>query len=169
MIRSGLHPVPFQASPWSMPYQRLLSFFAWTSFGFVAFATLSPPWSRPELTTTEPPIVLIVEHVGALGLVGLLMFLAYPNRHLLVSNTIVLAVIGLELLQILVPGRHFRLSDLMEKLVGAGGGMLAAIWLLELLTSRTYELRPHREAIELIAGFVGLIIFAAVLVVAQNH
>lgn len=151
-----------------MPNQRLLAFIAWTLFGFVAFATLSPPWSRPELTTTEPPIVLIIEHVGALGLLGLLMCLAYPARHLHVSKFLVLAVIGLEILQIFVPGRHFRLSDLLEKLAGAGGGMLVAIWLLDLPTSPGHALQPDAEVMELIVGCVGLIIFAAALVLVQR-
>jgi hypothetical protein len=149
-------------------YQRLISLVGWTLLGFVAFATLSPPWSRPELMAAEPPIVVIIEHVGALGLVGFLMFLAYPTRQPQLTNFIILAVVGLEILQLLVPGRHFRLSDLMEKLVGAGGGMLAAAWLLDILMSRGWTFQPDQEVMELIAGSAGIIILAASLVIAQN-
>lgn len=117
---------------------------------------------------TEPPIIVIVEHLGALGLVGFLMFLAYPTRQPQLTKFIILAVVGLEILQLLVPGRHFRLSDLMEKLVGAGGGMLAAAWLLDILMSRGWTFQPDQEVMELIAGSAGIIILAASLVIAQN-
>ena len=151
-----------------MQYQRFITLLAWTLFGFVVFATLSPPSSRPELTATEPPIVLLIEHAGAFGLVGFLLFLAYPAYHRELSNFIVVAAIGLEVLQLVVPGRDARLSDLLEKLVGAGGGMLAAVWLLDLLTSRGWTSQYDPDVLELFAGLAGLIILAAALVVAQN-
>jgi hypothetical protein len=101
---------------------RVLAAVGWASLAFIAYATLCPLGSRPELTDVH------FEHLGAFAVLGLVFALAYP-RHL---GVVVLIVIGsaltLELLQLLTPDRHGRVIDASIKaaggLMGVGVGWL---------------------------------------------
>jgi hypothetical protein len=70
--------------------------------GFIA--TLSPVHFRPELTATEPALVVAFERVGAFAVLGLLFASGYPRRYGLVCVVVLGSAILLELLQILVTG-----------------------------------------------------------------
>jgi VanZ family protein len=108
---------------------------AWAWLGFVAFATLSPPHLRPELTNTEPTAIVVFEHVGAYALLGILFSVGYHGRSALVTMIVFASAILLELAQIAIPGRDARLIDAAEKLVGGGIG-IAACHLVSLLRWR---------------------------------
>ena len=84
----------------------LLRPFAWLLAAAVSFATLGPPRYRPHTNLGQD-----LEHSLAFVLIGLAFALAYP-RHRLPATVITVAMVGtLELLQLLVPGRHARLED----------------------------------------------------------
>ena len=84
---------------------------------FITFATLSPAHLRPELTATEPALVVAFERGGAFAVLGLLFSSGYPRRYGLVSVIVVGSAILFEFLQILVPDRDARMVDAIEKIL----------------------------------------------------
>jgi VanZ family protein len=164
-----------------MQTQRIISFAAWTVLTFIAFATLSPYSLRPELTETEPGLVVLIEHVGAFGLLGFLFIVSYPERRRVVCLVVLGSAIALELAQILLPDRHARLADALEKIVGGGAGILLGISLLPALIEpgglfsridrQSFAFNPRTvasEFLELALGFVAIVLFALALVIFQN-
>jgi VanZ family protein len=84
----------------------LLRLFAWLLATAVTFASLGPPRYRPHSHLGQDG-----EHSLAFVLIGVAFALAYP-RYRLPATVIAVAMVGtLELLQLLVPGRHARLED----------------------------------------------------------
>ena len=110
--------------------QKLSTVAAWACLIFIIYATLSHAGGRPELTTTEPPVVVIVERFGAYGLLGLLFCLAYPRRIALVCALVFGSAVVLELLQIVIPDRDARVIDAVEKLAGGAVGIVSSRALL---------------------------------------
>jgi VanZ family protein len=164
-----------------MQTRRILAFTAWAFLAFIAFATLAPYAIRPELTETEPDLVVMIEHVGAFGLLGLLFLISYPERIRSVCLLVFGSAIALELAQALLPDRHARFADALEKVVGGGAGILLAIALLPVLMAPRELLARldqqwfglsqktvDREMAELVIGFLVILLFAVTLVILQN-
>jgi VanZ family protein len=107
-------------------FQKLFTVAAWACLIFIIYATLSHAGERPELTTTEPPLVVIVERFGSYGLLGLLFCLAYPRRIALVCVLVLGSAVILELLQIVIPDRDARVIDAVEKLAGGAVGIVSS-------------------------------------------
>jgi len=108
----------------------VLRIFAWLLAAAVAFATLGPPRYRPHSNLGQDG-----EHALAFVLIGLAFGLAYPRHRMTVVVSVVLIGV-LELLQVLVPGRHARLEDfIVDALAACVGFVIAALlnWL-----GRTY-------------------------------
>src|ERR1700740_363537 len=100
----------------------LLRIFAWLLAAAVTFATLGPPRYRPHSNLGQDG-----EHAFAFVLIGLAVGLAYPRHRMMVPVTIVLIGV-LELLQLLVPGRHARLEDfIVDALAACVGFVIAAL------------------------------------------
>jgi VanZ family protein len=108
---------------------------AWAWLAFIALATLSPAHLRPELTTTEPAAIVVLEHVGAYALLGILFSASYRHRPAQIMIIVFGSAVLLELLQLAVPGRDARLVDAAEKLLGGGVG-IAIAYLALLIGSR---------------------------------
>jgi VanZ family protein len=164
-----------------MHTHRVLSVTAWALLTFVAFATLSPYSLRPELTETEPILVVIIERVGAFGLLGLLFLASYPDRLRTVCLIVFGSAIALELAQTIVPDRDARFVDALEKIVGGGAGILLGITLGSVLTGadgtfskiaqkllRSSQKTVDSESRELLVGFLIWTLFAVAIVVFQN-
>ena len=162
-----------------MQTQRALSITAWALLTFIAFASLSPYSLRPELTKTEPGLVVMLEHVGAFGLLGLLFFFSYPERTRNVCLVIFGSAIALELAQAFLPDRHARFVDALEKIVGGGAGVMLGVALLPVLASpgglfsRFDQWFGPTKAVdselrELVIGFLAIALFAVALVISQN-
>ena len=161
-----------------MRAEKLISIAAWAFLTFVAFATLSPYAWRPELTETEPGIVVILEHVGAFGVLGFLFLISYPERPRTVSLIVVGSAVALEVGQALLPDRHARLADALEKIVGGGAGMLLGIAVLPVvmnalgLFDRRFAGKSFGEidsdVFELGIGFCAVLLFGMALVIFQN-
>ena len=104
----------------TQPIQKIL---AWLVAAAVTLATLSPPGLRPHL-----PIGQAGEHALAFVLVGLSFGIAYPKHRWPIAAVSVVLIAILELLQLLVPGRHARVSDfVIDALTAVIGFALAAM------------------------------------------
>ena len=101
----------------------LLRISAWLLAAAVAFATLGPAQYRPHAAVTHDG-----EHALAFVLIGLAFGLAYPRQRLLVAAISVPSIGVLELLQLLIPGRHARLEDFaVDALAALTGFAMVAI------------------------------------------
>jgi VanZ family protein len=99
----------------------LLRSFAWLLAAAVTFATLGPPSYRPHSDLGHDG-----EHAFAFVLIGLAFAMAYP-RHRRFAMAVSVVLIGvLELLQLLVPGRHARLEDFVVDALAAIAGFVIA-------------------------------------------
>jgi hypothetical protein len=110
--------------------QKLIAVAAWACLIFIVYATLSSADARPELTSTEPALVVFVERFGAYGLLGFLFCVAYPRRLLFICCLVLGSAVLLELLQLVIPDRDARVIDAGEKLLGGAAGILTARVLL---------------------------------------
>lgn len=92
---------------------------AWGCIALIVFATLSPIQARPHLASQG------IEHFAAFALTAALFSIAYPRRIGLVLAIVLMAAIGLELAQLVLPDRHARLIDVLRKCIGgtAGAGL----------------------------------------------
>jgi hypothetical protein len=110
-------PAPDGAIP---AKEDTLALFAWASLAFVAFVTLSPIGLRPVVL--QPGY----EHFLAFAIIGLLFGIAYPRHWLLIGLAVIGSAVALEFLQLIAPGRHARLLDLMQKIAGGFIGLTVA-------------------------------------------
>lgn len=96
---------------------------AWLLAAAVAFATLGPPRYRPHAAITHDG-----EHALAFVLVGLAFALAYPRQRPTAASISIVLTGALEMLQLVVPGRHARLEDfVVDALAALVGFAIAAI------------------------------------------
>lgn len=103
---------------------------AWSCLVFITYATLSPASLRPGVGgSDEPWSIVLIEHLGAFGLLGFLFSTSYPKKRTFVLTVVFGSAVLLELLQLFAPGRDARIIDAIEKLTGGGLGLLAARWL----------------------------------------
>jgi VanZ family protein len=105
---------------------RLIAIGAWACLVFVAFATLSPLYLRPELLAGGPykASATAVERFGAYAVLGVLFHLAYRRNLTFVCIVVFSSAVSLELLQYLVPNRDARFLDVTEKLMGGLAGIV---------------------------------------------
>jgi VanZ family protein len=83
---------------------------AWVFIAALVLLTIVPPPHGRSL-----PYPRHLEHFASFFIAGSLWYLGYPRRLLLVCLTLaVLFAGGLELLQMLVPGRHPRVVDFAQ-------------------------------------------------------
>jgi VanZ family protein len=101
----------------ALMFHKLLSITAWTSLIYIAFATLAPISERPHVAGVH------FEHVVAFAILGMLFFLTYPRQIVLVCVIVVGSAVLLEVLQMLTPDRHGRLTDAAEKIAGGAVGI----------------------------------------------
>ena len=105
--------------------RRLFQISGWLLLLAIAVLSLVPPAYRPETDLSHT-----FEHLATFLITGVAFGLADANRY--VSRIVLLiAFVGfIEVAQLLVPGRHARLSDfLLDALgvsIGVGLGHLAA-------------------------------------------
>jgi hypothetical protein len=75
-----------------------------------------------------------IEHFVAFAILGLPFGFGFPHRWLLLSLAAIAAAAGIEALQLVVPGRHAYLTDVVINAAGACLGIwlgALAAWLLE--------------------------------------
>jgi len=94
---------------------------AWIVVLGLIVLSVAPPSLRPE---SELPHNL--EHLVGFFVAGVLWHLAYSSRLLLWLGVAILYAGGIELLQLLAPGRHARFTDFVVDALGACSGILVA-------------------------------------------
>jgi VanZ family protein len=99
----------------------LLRLVAWLLAAFVTFSTLGPPRYRPHAHFGQDG-----DHALAFILVGLAFSFAYPRYRRSAVSISLVAIGALELLQLLVPGRHARLEDFVVDAVAVCVGFATA-------------------------------------------
>ena len=99
----------------------LLRISAWLFAAAIAFATLVPIGYRPVSGAGRN-----VEYLLAFVVVGLVFGLAYPRHRRLAAGVSVVSIAALEMMQLLVPGRHARLEDFAIKALASCAGMAIA-------------------------------------------
>jgi VanZ family protein len=111
---------------------------AWLWAAAVTFVSLSPPRYRPDSHLGHG-----FEHALAFVLVGLAFGFAYPKHRRLATTASVIAIGIIEMLQLLIPGRHARLEDfLVNALATCAGLAIVALfdWAAQRLRWRTKTL-----------------------------
>jgi hypothetical protein len=106
-------------------FQKFITIAAWLFLAFIAYATISPIQDRPTLPTSSS-----FEHLAAFAVLGALFCLAYPRQIALVLLIVLGSAVLLELMQLLTPGRHGRISDAVEKMAGGAAGIAAGLAIL---------------------------------------
>jgi VanZ family protein len=115
---------------------KLIGLAAWGLLAFIAYATISPIQNRPTWATSTG-----FEHLSAFAVLGALFTVAYPRQVVLVCLIILVSAVLLEILQLLTPDRHGRISDAIEKMAGGVVGIAVgqAILFLGRATSWFHE------------------------------
>jgi hypothetical protein len=96
----------------------LLRIVAWSLAVAIVVMTLGPVGLRPQFGHPS------LERFAAYITLGGLFSLAYPRHRAWVALAVVCGALGLEMGQLLVPGRDARLADAMVKATGAVSGVL---------------------------------------------
>jgi VanZ family protein len=99
----------------------LFRFAAWVFIAVLVLLTIAPPSVRPDAGVPHD-----LEHFASFFAAGALWYMGYPRRLLLCLAFAVLFAGGLELLQMLVPGRHARILDFVVDALGTWTGSVAA-------------------------------------------
>ena len=116
---------------------RIPAVLAWLLLAAITFVTLSPIDLRPQTGHVVP------ERVLAFAALGVAFGLGYPRRLPFAAAVTLGAAVCLEMAQLLAPGRHARLMDAGEKVVGGMIGMaLAVLWLTLSARLRGMTARP---------------------------
>jgi len=98
---------------------------AWLALVAIIVLSLVPPGARP--TTVIPHNV---EHAGIFLLDGLAFAVTYAGYEWLLSIWAVIFCAGIELAQLVIPGRHVRLSDFFVDATAVGVGIFAGSMLI---------------------------------------
>ena len=101
--------------------QRLARLAAWSLALAIVVMTLGPVGLRPQLGHPS------MERFAAYLLLGGAFSIAYPRHRAWVALAVVAGALGLEVGQLVVPGRDARVPDAMVKAVGAVCGVLFVI------------------------------------------
>jgi VanZ family protein len=94
---------------------------AWLLTVAIIVLSLAPPSLRPE---TDVPHDL--EHFSIFFVTGVAFGVGYSRRPILVTIILVIFTGAIELAQIVVPGRHARLSDFIVDMLAASIGAVMA-------------------------------------------
>ena len=101
--------------------KNLAPYVAWSLALAIVVMTLGPVGLRPQFGHPS------MERFAAYLALGAAFSVAYPRHRLWVALAVVCAAFGLELGQLLVPGRDARVADAMAKAFGAVSGVLFVI------------------------------------------
>lgn len=111
----------------------LLRLLAWALLLAIIVVTLGPIEARP------------VSHYSAQGerllaflALGLVFAIAYPRHLWLVALVVIGSAVGLEALQMVSPGRHGRILDMVAKVTGGTAGIALGWYIARLFASRLY-------------------------------
>jgi VanZ family protein len=107
--------------------RRNLGYAAWIVVAVIVVLSLVPPVARP--TTMMPHVV---EHAGIFAVDGMAFGVAYLGYQRRLSIFAVAFCAGIELAQMMVSGRHARLSDFVVDAAAACIGIFAGPLLIRM-------------------------------------
>lgn len=110
-----------------MTLQNMARAAAWLVMAVIAVLSLVPATARP--VTAAPHAV---EHAGVFLLDGLAFAVAYAGHERWLSIGAVAFCSGVELAQLMAPGRHARVSDFVVDAIAACAGIFAGTVLMRL-------------------------------------
>ena len=108
--------------------RRNLGYAGWIVVAVIVVLSLVPPAARP--TTMMPHVV---EHAGIFAADGMAFGAAYLGYQRRLSIIAVAFCAGIELAQMMVPGRHARLSDFVVDAAAACIGIFAGPLLIRMI------------------------------------
>jgi VanZ family protein len=113
---------------------------AWVFIAVLVMLTIAPPSARPDSGVPHH-----LEHFASFFIAGALWYMGYPRRLLLCLTLALLFAGGLELLQMLVPGRHARLIDFAVDALGAWTGSAAAFAFVCVLAQGVLRIKEAQQ------------------------
>jgi VanZ family protein len=120
-----------------MKLQNVVRVAAWLLLAAIVVLSLVPPGMRP--TTRVPHHI---EHAGIFLLDGAAFAVAYLGAERLLSIGAVAFCAGIELAQLMVPGRHARVRDFVVDALAACIGILAGTLVMRMTARRVGKGRP---------------------------
>ena len=118
---------------------KLARIAAWVLTAVIIILSLVPPSLRPETSAPHS-----VEHFTIYAATGFAFGLGYKHRHDLLAILLLIFTGSIEIAQLLVQGRHARLSDFIIDAIAACMGLVFAS-LLSLARSRLPDFPTRRE------------------------
>jgi VanZ family protein len=109
--------------------QNLARASAWLLLAIIVVLSLVPPTARPTPAFAGWTVPHALEHAGIFLLDGLAFGFSYPGHERRLSIGVVAFSGGIELAQLMVPGRHARVSDFIIDVLAAGIGICAGLFL----------------------------------------
>ncbi len=109
---------------------RIFAIAAWLTLAYVAIVTLGPISWRPDFGHMN------IERFGGFAALSFLFAMGYPRARLLTVTVVCVGAVGLELLQLVVPGRDASLFNVLIKIGGCAVGVGVGTALSWLLTHR---------------------------------
>lgn len=108
---------------------------AWLVLAVIIVLSLVPPGARPATFVPHN-----IEHASVFLLDGIAFGITYCGHERLLSIGAVIFCAGIELAQLMVPGRHARLSDFVVDAIAICVGIVAG----SMLMRKYRKLRYHR-------------------------
>jgi VanZ family protein len=123
----------------------LFRFAAWVCIVVLVWLTIAPPSARPGSGVPHG-----LEHFASFFIAGALWYMGYPRRLMLSLALAVVFAGGLELLQLLVPGRHARTVDFVVDTLGAWSGSVVAFVIVRALTTEALRIKTTQPGSSLV-------------------
>jgi VanZ family protein len=101
--------------------QPAIRFVAWVLAAAIIILSVVPPGLRPETTLPHD-----LEHAGIFLITGWAFGLAYDCSKVWLASCMVAFSAAVELVQLLVPGRHARVSDFVVDAAAICFGLIVA-------------------------------------------
>ena len=130
------------ASPQKSKVKNIFQIVVWCLVGAITVLSLCPSSLRP---VTHVPHAF--EHLVIFLAAGIAFGCAYPYRISCQTSIVVVFAAGIELSQLLVPGRHARLIDFFFNAFGAYIGITLALMIRRFSGSRLGKFSKAREGV----------------------
>jgi VanZ family protein len=104
---------------------RFLRVCAWALLAFIVFATISPIGLRPH-----DILPVDIDRAFAFMLLSIAFVVAYPRHFVLCCVLLLVSAAAMEALQLIAPGRHAQVHDVMVKMTGSIIGLVVG-WALQ--------------------------------------
>ena len=129
---------------------RTIKIVAWLLLLSIIVLSVVPPSFRPITVLPHS-----IEHLTMFSVTGLAFGSAYASRYRDTFALVLFAVdfaAGVELVQLMIPGRHARLSDFIVDAFGLCIGVVFGTWLKQWTDSRLWPAATPRLNISSLEG-----------------